>query len=66
MYVAITIEMHYYLLLHTGLLVHSKQLLEGYKHLVQAYDGKLLNTADTGSLLFYYRHVSSVLGHWST
>ena len=27
-------------ILHTGLLAHSKQLLEGYKHLVQAYDGK--------------------------
>ena len=27
---------------YTGLLVHSKQLIEGYKHLVQAYDGKIV------------------------
>ena len=37
--------------MHTGLLVHSKQLLEGYKHLVQAYDGKLLNSE---CWYFYY------------
>ena len=28
--------------LYIGLLAHSGQLLEGYKHLVQAYDGKLI------------------------
>ena len=27
---------------NVGLLAHSGQLLEGYKHLVQAYDGKLI------------------------